>query len=155
MPQGGGPERGPAVGVGAVVVRGEEVLLIRRGKAPLDGRWSVPGGTVKWGERLDEAVVRETMEETGVRVVPREVLLVTEHLEGAGEGATAHYVIVDYACDYLAGEPRGASDAREAAWVAVADLARLRLPSKVGEVVARGVRQAAHDRRRGDRGRSW
>jgi ADP-ribose pyrophosphatase YjhB (NUDIX family) len=92
----------PVVGVGAVVVHDGRVLLIRRGKEPLRGRWLVPGGAVEWGETLQEALVREVEEETGLVVRPRELLVVLDRIHRAA-GIPAgeveyHYVIVDYLC---------------------------------------------------------
>ena len=88
----------PVVGVGGVVVRDGRVLLIRRGKPPLYGRWVVPGGTVELGETLEEALVREMEEETCLRVEPIEVLTVFDRIEREGERVVYHYVIVDYLC---------------------------------------------------------
>ena len=89
------------VGVGAVVIHEGRVLLIRRGKEPLRGRWVVPGGTVELGETLEDAVVREVQEETGLTVAPREVVTVFDRIERDGEAVRYHYVIVDYLCDYV------------------------------------------------------
>ena len=132
------------VGVGAVVVHEGRVLLIRRGKEPLRGRWLVPGGTVEWGETLEEAVVRELEEETGLVVRPRELLAVLDRIHRAGDpegGVAHHYVIVDYLCDWISGTLRAGSDAEEAAWVAVADLARYDVPEAALAVVALGLRK--------------
>lgn len=125
----------PVVGVGGVVIRDGKVLLIRRGKPPLYGRWVVPGGTVELGEPLEQALVREMREETGLEVEPLEVLTVFDRIERDGDRVVYHYVIVDYLCRWLAGEARAASDALDAAWAAPADLARYDLPTKALEVV--------------------
>ena len=106
----------PVVGVGGVVVRDGRVLLIRRGKQPLYGRWVVPGGTVELGETLEQALVREMSEETGLEVEPLEVLTVFDRIERDGEGVVYHYVIVDYLCRWLSGEAAAASDALDVAW---------------------------------------
>ena len=97
----------PVVGVGGVVVREGRVLLIRRGKEPLYGRWVVPGGTVELGETLEEALVREMEEETGLRVEPLEVLTVFDRIEREGERVVYHYVIVDYLCRWRSGRGAG------------------------------------------------
>jgi ADP-ribose pyrophosphatase YjhB (NUDIX family) len=118
-----------------VIIRDGRVVLIRRGKEPLRGRWVVPGGTVELGESLEEAVVRETLEETGLRVRPREVLVVFDRIERR-EGAVAyHYVIVDYLCDWIAGEPRAGSDAEAVAVASREELPGYDLPDKALEVV--------------------
>ena len=120
----------PVVGVGGVLIRDGKVLLIRRGKPPLYGRWVVPGGTVELGESLEQALVREMREETGLEVVPLEVLTVFDRIERDGDRVVYHYVIVDYLCRWLGGEARAASDALEAAWAALDDLPRYDLPSE-------------------------
>jgi 8-oxo-dGTP diphosphatase len=125
----------PVVGVGGVVVRDGRVLLVRRGKEPLYGRWTVPGGTVELGETLEEAVVREMEEETGLRVEPVEVLTVFDRIEREGERVTYHYVIVDYRCRWRSGEPRAASDALDVAWASAEELPGYDLPPKALEVV--------------------
>ena len=123
------------VGVGAVMIHEGRVLLIRRGKEPLRGRWVVPGGTVELGETLEAALVREVEEETGLIVTPREVVTVFDRIEREGELVRYHYVIVDYRCEYVSGTPRAGSDAEEVALVALADLPRYDLPAKALEVV--------------------
>jgi len=125
----------PVVGVGGVVVRDGRVLLIRRGKPPLYGRWVVPGGTVELGETLEQALVREMEEETSLRVEPIEVLTVFDRIEREGGRVVYHYVIVDYLCRWRAGEARAASDALEVAWASAAELTRYDLPARALEVV--------------------
>jgi mutator protein MutT len=131
----------PAVGVGAVVIRDGRVLLIRRGKEPLRGRWLVPGGTVELGETLEEAVVREIREETSLDVAPLEVLTVFDRIDRQEGRVVYHYVIVDYLCQYLAGDPRAGSDAEAVAFVAREDLDAYDLPPKALEVVLDGFRR--------------
>jgi 8-oxo-dGTP diphosphatase len=94
------PDR-PYVGVGGVVVMGGRIVLIRRGKQPLLGRWVIPGGTVELGETLHEAVIREMQEETGLVVRPREVVLVFDRIQRDGTAVDYHYVVIDYLCDYV------------------------------------------------------
>jgi 8-oxo-dGTP diphosphatase len=131
----------PVVGVGGVVVRGGQVLLIRRGKQPLQGRWVVPGGTVELGETLEEALVREMEEETSLRVEPIEVLTVFDRIERDGERVLYHYVIVDYLCRWLSGEAKAGSDALEVAWATPEQLAGYDLPAKALEVVQDAFRR--------------
>jgi 8-oxo-dGTP diphosphatase len=134
------PER-PTVGVGAVVIHDGRVLLIRRGKEPLRGRWLVPGGTVELGETLEEAVVREVREEAGLEVAPRAVLTVFDHIERKDDRVLYHYVIVDYLCEYVRGEPRAGSDAEAVALVGRDGLASYDLPQKALDVVLDGFRR--------------
>jgi mutator protein MutT len=117
------------------VIHAGRVLLIRRGKEPLYGRWVVPGGTVEPGEPLEAAVMRELREETGLEVEPVELLTVFDRIERDGEHLVYHFVIVDYLCRLLAGEARAASDALEVAWAAPDELDRYDLPAKALEVV--------------------
>lgn len=133
----------PVVGVGGVVVRDGRVLLIRRGKAPLYGRWVVPGGTVELGETLEEALVREMEEETSLRVEPIEVLTVFDRIERDGERVVYHYVIVDYLCRWLSGEAKAGSDALDVAWATPEQLAAHDLPPKALEVVQDAFRRGA------------
>ena len=131
----------PRVGVGAVVVHEGRVLLIRRGKEPLRGRWVVPGGTVEAGETLHDALVREVREETGVTVRPREVVFVFDRILREGEEVRYHYVIVDYLCEYVGGTPRAGSDAEDAAFVAPERLGEYDIPDKALQVVLDGFRR--------------
>ena len=123
------------MGVGGVVLLAGRVLLVRRGKEPLRGRWVIPGGTVELGETLQEALVREVEEETGVVVRPREVVLVFDRIQRAQGAVSYHYVIIDYLCDYVSGEPRAGSDAEAVALVAAEELDAYDLPDQAKELV--------------------
>jgi 8-oxo-dGTP diphosphatase len=132
------------VGVGGVLVHEGRVLLIRRGKEPLLGRWVVPGGTVERGESLEAALVREMKEETDLVVRPVELLTVFDRIERHPSGAvTYHYVIVDYLCEYVSGTARAGSDAREAAFARPEELDAFDLPAKALEVVQDGFARAS------------
>jgi len=136
------PPSQPRVGVGAVVVHEGKVVLIRRGKEPLRGRWLVPGGTVELGETLEEALVREVREETGLEVRPLELVAVFDRIDRSAGAVSYHYVIVDYVCECVGGVLCAGSDAEAAALVAPEDLARYDLPAKALEVVLEGLRRA-------------
>jgi mutator protein MutT len=131
------------VGVGGVVVRDGRALLVRRGKPPLEGRWLVPGGSVELGETLEEALVREMREETGLDVAPVEVLTLFDRVERDGGAVLRHYVIVDYLCRWVSGEAVAGSDAREVAWVGPGELASYDVPEKAQDVVHDALRRAA------------
>ena len=114
----------PEVAVGAVCVHADALLLVRRGRGPAAGEWSVPGGRVEWGETLHEAVVRETFEETALEVVVDRFLGWTERLDD-----TYHYVILDFAVTALdpTAAPVAGDDAAEATWVPNGEVSDLRL----------------------------
>lgn len=131
----------PVVGVGGVVLRDGRVLLIRRGKEPLLGRWVIPGGTVELGETLEEALVREMEEETGLRVEPLEVLTVFDRIEREGDRVSFHYVIVDFLCRWVSGRAVAASDAQEVAWASPEEIPGYDLPPKALEVVSDAFRR--------------
>jgi len=113
----------PAVGVGAVVIRSNRLLLVKRGSAPHKGMWAVPGGSVELGESLQQAVERETREETGLIVAARDPIAVFQVIERNDRGAIQfHYVIVDLIADYVSGEAAAADDAADVGWFSAEDL---------------------------------
>jgi 8-oxo-dGTP diphosphatase len=113
------------VAVGAVAVRDDgALLLVRRGKAPALGRWSLPGGRVDWGETLRDALRREVVEETGLEVAPGELAGLVERIHLA-EGF--HYVILDYHVTVTGGTLRPGSDVTDARWVLPSEMALLEL----------------------------
>ena len=121
------PDR-PLLGVGAVVFHEGKVLLIERGQEPLKGWWTVPGGLVETGERLEAAVRRETLEETGLIVKPVAVAALFQRITPDLEGRTEfHYVIVDYLCELEAGTVQAASDVAKAGWFTLDETKRLKM----------------------------
>jgi 8-oxo-dGTP diphosphatase len=107
----------PLVGVGAVIVHEGRVLLVRRGREPLKGHWSLPGGLLELGEALTDGVVREVREETGLIVEPLELVELLDRIHLEDKRVRYHYVIADYLCRVTDGELKAASDADEARWV--------------------------------------
>ena len=132
----------PSVGVGGVVVDDGRVLLIKRGKPPLYGRWVVPGGTVELGESLEQALVREVREETGLEVRPLAFLTAFERIVRDDGAVRHHFVILDYLCERVSGDVAAASDVLDARFVAPEELERYELPPKALEVVLDGLRRA-------------
>jgi 8-oxo-dGTP diphosphatase len=106
------------------------VLLVRRGRPPRAGLWSLPGGRVERGEALRDAVAREVREETGIEIDVGPLVEVVELIEAAH-----HFVVLDYACTPLGGEIRAGDDAEDAVWAALDDLGRFRLTPAVKRVV--------------------
>jgi 8-oxo-dGTP diphosphatase len=107
----------PLVGVGAVVVDEGRVLLVRRGREPLKGQWSLPGGLLELGESLTAGVAREVFEETGLTVEPIELIELLDRIHHLDERVRYHYVIADYLCRVTAGTLGAASDADDVRWV--------------------------------------
>ncbi|ESQ73744.1 DNA mismatch repair protein MutT [Asticcacaulis sp. AC402] len=102
--------------MGVVCRRGDEVLLIRRGQPPRQGEWSIPGGKVRPGENLFDAALRELYEETGVRATITHLVEVYEIID-----SEFHYILIDYAADWLSGDPRPGDDAEEACFMPLAE----------------------------------
>lgn len=113
-----GEQARPIVGVGAVIMRGHDVLLIRRAHEPRRGEWSLPGGRQELGETIFEAAHREVAEETGVRIRILGVIDVVDLIERAEPTAAVlrHFVLVNVAAQWLAGDAQPASDASAVAW---------------------------------------
>jgi ADP-ribose pyrophosphatase YjhB (NUDIX family) len=107
----------PLVGVGAVVVDSNRVLLVRRGQEPLRGKWSLPGGLLELGESLQDGVVREVREETGLAVKPVELIELLDRVHREDGRVRYHYVIADYLCRVVGGLLQAASDADAVRWV--------------------------------------
>jgi 8-oxo-dGTP diphosphatase len=107
----------PLVGVGAVIVQEGRVLLVQRGREPLKGHWSLPGGMVELGESLLAGVIREVKEETGLLVEPVELIELLDRIHRQGERVRYHYVIADYLCRVTGGDLKAASDADAVRWV--------------------------------------
>lgn len=117
------PER-PIIGVGAVILDGDRVLLVKRGHAPLNGEWSLPGGGLELGETLEEGIRREVLEETGLVVEPSEVVEVLDRISRDAKGRVQyHYVLVDFLCRVVGGNLAYATDAADARWAGLNDLA--------------------------------
>lgn len=135
------PER-PIIGVGAVIIEGGRVLLIKRGQAPLKGEWSLPGGAVELGETLEEAVCREVLEETGLVVETVDIVKALDRISRDADGRVRyHYVLIDFLCRVAGGELACASDALEARWAAANELEGL-TPLTV-EVIRKALRMAS------------
>lgn len=136
------PKR-PIVGVGGIVLDGNRVLLVRRAKEPLKGRWSIPGGAVEVGEELHDAVRRELREETGLDVEVLDVVEVLDRIQRTPDGRVQyHYVLIDYLCRPIGGELCARSDVCEAAWVSPAKLAAYELSPKTIAVIKKAFRKS-------------
>jgi 8-oxo-dGTP diphosphatase len=131
------PKR-PIVGVGALLFDGDQVLLIQRGKPPLEGYWALPGGAVEAGERLEDAMIREVFEETGLHISADSIATVFERIMPDTEGRCEyHYVLIDFYCTIQGGELRPGDDSRDARWFRIAELETLLVTAGTREVVLR------------------
>jgi len=127
----------PVLGVGAVILDGGRVLLVERGNEPLAGCWSLPGGAVEPGERLEDALIREVFEETGLRVTTNIIATVFERImpDAAGK-CEYHYVLIDFYCAVEGGELRAGDDSRRVDWFDIDSLDTLRMTDGTREVIA-------------------
>ena len=133
------PDR-PIVGVGAVILDGDRVLLVKRGHEPLKGEWSLPGGAVNVGETLKEAIGREVREETCLDVEVGPIVDVLDRIRyDAGGRVEFHYVLVDFLCRPLSGTLQYASDADEAAWAERAELDRYGVADATISVIDKAI----------------
>jgi ADP-ribose pyrophosphatase YjhB (NUDIX family) len=129
----------PRVGVGVVILDGERVLLARRGRAPSAGKWSIPGGLVHLGERLEETAVREVQEETGLHVRLLGLCGVIDRVVRDGDAVRYHYVIIDYVAESVGGRLEAGTDAAEVRWVAVGDLGQYDCTEGLADMILRAL----------------
>lgn len=133
------PQR-PVVGVGVVVWRAGRVLLIRRGRPPRAGQWSLPGGVQELGETVREAALREVREETGLHIRALRLVDVIDSIERNAQGVVRrHYTLVDFTAEAEPGEARAASDAADTRWFSLDEIQALDLWPPTLEL----IRQAA------------
>ncbi len=131
----------PVVAVGAIVVKAGKVLLVRRRTEPSRGLWSLPGGVVKRGEELREAVAREVREECGIDVRVEGVVEVLDRITVDQRGRVRyHYVIIDFLASWRKGKLRAASDVSEASWVDPAAIGDLPLTAGLVPVITKALR---------------
>lgn len=116
------PAMTPVPAVGVVCLRGDQVLLIRRGRPPRQGEWSLPGGRIEPGERAVDAALRELREETGIEA---ELVGLVDVVDGLFPDAGVHYVLIDYAARWLGGEPVAGDDAADARFMPIDEALRL------------------------------
>jgi 8-oxo-dGTP diphosphatase len=131
------------VGVGGVVIAGGRTLLIRRGSAPMEGQWSIPGGMLELGESIVEGVRRELAEETGLDVRVLDLIEVFERIiPGEGGRTRYHFVILDYLCEMVSGQAQAASDVTDVAWAREDELEKYSLTEIATRVIKRAFEMA-------------
>lgn len=126
----------PRVAVGTVVIRDGAVLLVQRAKAPSEGLWAIPGGSVELGETLQQAAERELFEETGVRARAGKPCFAFDAVHKDGSGRVRfHYVVVDLRAEFVSGEPKPGDDVLEARWVRPDELGTMSVSERTLELL--------------------
>ena len=130
----------PYVGVGVIVFRDQEVLLVKRSKEPNKDQWSIPGGRQMIGETAAEAAQRELLEETGVKVFQLLLVDVVDAIIPDVEGKIKyHYTLVDYMGQWQSGESRPGDDAQKVRWVHLNELSSYSLLEKTMNIIQKAV----------------
>ena len=130
----------PLIGVGVVVFKDDRVLLIRRGKPPREGQWSLPGGRQRLGERVAQAAAREVAEEAGIEIAVGGLIDVVDSITRDDSGAVEyHYTLVDVAAEWRSGEAVAGHDAAEVVWADPGDLSPYDLWKETGRIIALAV----------------
>ncbi len=126
------------MGVGAIIIENQRVLMVERGGEPLKGWWSLPGGVVETGELLETALHREVREETGLEVEILNMVEVFERIMPDSAGKPEyHYILMDYLCRPVGGTLGAADDASKVAWVTESGLAALKITEGTPAVIAK------------------
>jgi mutator protein MutT len=139
------PER-PIIGVAAVVIENDRVALVRRGRPPAYGEWSLPGGAVELGETLEKAVVREVGEEIGLEIEVLELVAILDRIFLDRDGQVQfHYVLLDFLCRKTGGKLLASSDAISCAQIPFSALYRYKLTKETREVINRAYQRLEGD----------
>lgn len=116
----------PFVGIGVVVWRGDNILLVRRKNPPAQGQWGLPGGKQQIGETIMEAAVREVREETGIDIVPLNIITALDCISRDAAGRIEyHYTLVEVTAEYFEGDAKAADDALDVRWASLEEVEQL------------------------------
>ena len=139
------PDR-PLIGVGVVVFKGDRVLLVRRGKPPRRGQWSLPGGRQRLGETVRAAAAREVAEEAGLTIEVTALLDVVDSLTRDDRGAVQyHYTLIDLLAEWRSGEAQAGHDAADVTWADPADLGPYALWSETERIIALAMEKRSRE----------
>jgi ADP-ribose pyrophosphatase len=128
----------PEVAVGALILKNQKVLLVKRNQSPAKGLWALPGGKVNLGETLQQAAMREILEETGVTIIPGQPIYTFENIQRDENGEVQfHYVIVDLIAEFTEGELKAGDDAADVGWFLVDDLEEIQVNKTTKELVVK------------------
>jgi ADP-ribose pyrophosphatase YjhB (NUDIX family) len=132
----------PIAGVAGLVFHEGKVLLVRRGNEPSKGRWGIPGGVVELGERVEDAVIREVVEETSIQVKPVKLLEVFSSIRRDDDGSVKyHYVLVELLCEYIKGDIEASTDVSEVGWFSLKELYTLNMSDWTRDFIIKVVEQ--------------
>ena len=130
----------PIVAVGVVIFRAGKYLLVRRGKPPMKGAWSLPGGAQKLGETLTQTARREVAEETGLQIGELALIDVVDFIERDAEGAVRyHYALVDFCAQAETGTPAPQGDVTELCWASLEQLAQFNLWPETERIIRQAI----------------
>lgn len=137
----------PIIAVGVVVIKGDEILLIRRAKPPKSGSWSIPGGAQELGETTRQTAMREVKEETAITVENLRFLDIIDYIDRDEENDVRHhYTLIDYAADYHSGTLIAGDDAEQAKWVPIDQISEYNLWSETEKIILTAVEKLKNDK---------